>query len=100
MLHNEFVSFVEKTKSRRIMSSCGYLCYWSEWRDSNPRHPAPKAGALPTALHPGNIKLWHKIYHSFQIVSSGEEEMKSEFVGFDALQIPVTGSQWSVVSIR
>ena len=25
---------------------------WSEWRDSNPRHPAPKAGALPTALHP------------------------------------------------
>ena len=26
--------------------------FWSEWRDSNPRHPAPKAGALPTALHP------------------------------------------------
>ena len=25
---------------------------WSEWRDSNPRHPAPKAGALPAALHP------------------------------------------------
>ena len=25
---------------------------WSEWRDSNSRHPAPKAGALPTALHP------------------------------------------------
>ena len=25
---------------------------WSEWRDLNPRHPAPKAGALPTALHP------------------------------------------------
>ena len=24
---------------------------WSEWRDSNSRHPAPKAGALPTALH-------------------------------------------------
>ena len=42
MLHYEYVSYVEKTKSRRIMSSCGYLCYWSEWRDSNPRHPAPK----------------------------------------------------------
>ena len=28
---------------------------WSEWRDSNSRHPAPKAGALPTALHPDNI---------------------------------------------
>ena len=26
--------------------------FWSEWRDSNPRHPAPKAGALPAALHP------------------------------------------------
>ena len=26
---------------------------WSEWGDSNSRHPAPKAGALPTALHPG-----------------------------------------------
>ena len=26
--------------------------FWSEWRDSNSRHPAPKAGALPTALHP------------------------------------------------
>ena len=25
---------------------------WSEWWDSNPRHPAPKAGALPTALIP------------------------------------------------
>ena len=26
---------------------------WSEWRDSNSRPPAPKAGALPTAQHPG-----------------------------------------------
>ena len=25
---------------------------WSEWQDSNLRHPAPKAGALPSALHP------------------------------------------------
>lgn len=24
----------------------------SGWPDSNRRHPAPKAGALPTALHP------------------------------------------------
>lgn len=23
------------------------LKYWSAWRDSNSRHPAPKAGALP-----------------------------------------------------
>ena len=25
---------------------------WSEWGDSNSQHPAPKAGALPIALHP------------------------------------------------
>ena len=29
-----------------------YPFSWSEWGDSNSRHPAPKAGALPTALHP------------------------------------------------
>ena len=34
---------------------------WSEWRDLNPRHPAPKAGALPTALHPDIqfLSLYH-----------------------------------------
>ena len=26
--------------------------FWSEWRDSNPRHLGPKPSALPTALHP------------------------------------------------
>ena len=31
---------------------------WLEWGDSNSRHPAPKAGALPTALHPG-MRFWH-----------------------------------------
>ena len=25
--------------------------FWSKWRDSNPRPPAPETGALPTALH-------------------------------------------------
>ena len=33
-----------------------YLCFstlfWSEWGDLNSQHPAPKAGALPVALHP------------------------------------------------
>ena len=28
------------------------IVFWSEWGDSNSRHPAPKAGALPAALHP------------------------------------------------
>ena len=29
-----------------------FLAFWSEMGDSNSRHPAPKAGALPTALIP------------------------------------------------
>ena len=29
------------------------LDFWSEWRDSNSRHPGPKPGALPTGPHPG-----------------------------------------------
>ena len=33
--------------------------FWSEWRDSNSRHPGPKPGALPTGPHP-DIKLREK----------------------------------------
>ena len=40
------------TNKKVQMSQKRHLDFWSEWRDSNPRHPAPKAGALPTALHP------------------------------------------------
>ena len=47
---------------------------WSEWRDSNSRHPAPKAGALPAALHPDTMELYTKrmenateIYHFREI---------------------------------
>ena len=29
-----------------------FLHFWSEWRDSNSRHPGPKPGALPTGPHP------------------------------------------------
>ena len=29
-----------------------FLLIWSEWRDSNSRHPGPKPGALPTGPHP------------------------------------------------
>ena len=32
---------------------------WSEWRDSNSRHPGPKPGALPTGPHP-DIELKKK----------------------------------------
>ena len=33
-----------------------FIAFWSEWRDSNSRHPGPKPGALPTGPHP-DIKL-------------------------------------------
>ena len=37
------------------------LSYWSEWRDSNSRHPGPKPGALPAGPHPDNV------FHTFRI---------------------------------
>lgn len=38
-----------------VSNAVSWLSSWSEWRDSNSRPPAPKAGALPTAQHPGKI---------------------------------------------
>ena len=35
-----------QTPQKRILD------FWSEWRDSNSRHPGPKPGALPTGPHP------------------------------------------------
>ena len=37
---------------------------WSEWGDSNSRHLAPKASALPTALHPVMkfFQLWSNMW--------------------------------------
>ena len=32
-----------------------FIAFWSEWRDSNSRHPGPKPGALPTGPHP---EIW------------------------------------------
>ena len=45
------VEKVIKTASKPMF--CGG--FWSEWGDSNSRHLAPKASALPTALHPDNL---------------------------------------------
>jgi hypothetical protein len=33
-----------------------FIYYWSGWRDSNSRHPAPKAGALPGYATPRTRK--------------------------------------------
>ena len=30
---------------------------WSEWQDSNLRHPAPKAGALPNCATPRLLEI-------------------------------------------
>ena len=42
---------------------------WSEWRDSNSRHPGPKPGALPTGPHP-DIEL-NEIARCGQICGQG-----------------------------
>ena len=42
-------SLYENRKAQNLHKQI--LDFWSKWRDSNSRHPAPKAGALPTALH-------------------------------------------------
>ena len=43
---------MKKPVFRRNCSKNGFRSVWSEWGDSNSRHLAPKASALPTALHP------------------------------------------------
>ena len=37
---------------KRLFSYENNRFSWSEWRDSNSRHPGPKPGALPTGPHP------------------------------------------------
>lgn len=42
-----------RNKQRKSpLKSTDFRGLWSEWGDSNSQHPAPKAGALPIALHP------------------------------------------------
>ena len=51
--------FWQKEKERKYrINTC--VPIWSEWQDLNLRHPAPKAGALPAALHPEIILLRSK----------------------------------------
>ena len=40
------------------------LLFWSEWQDSNLRHRAPKARALPTALHPEVLFLFFSLFYA------------------------------------
>ena len=58
--------------------------FWSEWGDSNSRHLAPKAGALPTALYP-DIRFFCMIPcgegKSKFFVSVGSAVVKPGFAG-------------------
>lgn len=42
----------DTTKKPNFLDFFVMLCKWSRRQDLNLRHPAPKAGALPAALHP------------------------------------------------
>ena len=46
-----------------------FLLIWSEWRDSNSRHPGPKPGALPTGPHPDSIRTEFIIHDSLQKIN-------------------------------
>ena len=52
------------------------LDFWSEWRDSNSRHPGPKPGALPTGPHPGTMghytSPWRKNQSNFAFHSKNK----------------------------
>ena len=43
---------VYEKSPKAFFIALGLFLSWSEWGDSNSRHLAPKASALPTALHP------------------------------------------------
>ena len=53
---------------KKPLKSDDFRGFWSEWGDSNSRHLAPKASALPTALHP-DIQF-------FCMIPCGEEKSK------------------------
>ena len=57
LTHIEKTKWVTRSKLRTINTEkppflAVFPVFWSEMGDSNSRHPAPKAGALPTALIP------------------------------------------------
>ena len=48
----QFLSIIRPIMEKNPSKSYDFDGFWSEWGDSNSRHLAPKASALPTALHP------------------------------------------------
>ena len=48
----QFLSIIRPIMKKNPSKSYDFDGFWSEWGDSNSRHLAPKASALPTAPHP------------------------------------------------
>ena len=48
----QYLSIIRPIMKKNPSKSYDFDGFWSEWGDSNSRHLAPKASALPTALHP------------------------------------------------
>ena len=53
-----------RQRVKKPLKSDDFRGFWSEWGDSNSRHLAPKASALPTALHPDMkfFQLWSNMW--------------------------------------
>ncbi len=64
-------------RQKKKTSSCVlkvFVFYWSGRRDSNSRHPAPKAGALPDCATPRQISqdsLWLRCCEDFKFLRIG-----------------------------
>ena len=67
---NRLSNSTTEQKSTPILNESACISK-SEWRDSNSRPPAPKAGALPTAQHP--VKMNTTILYLFFVHSSSAQ---------------------------
>ena len=63
VIHSMICQVCDLDKKSRIKM---IRLFWSEWQDSNLRHLAPKASALPTALHPVAYIIFFSFYWIFR----------------------------------
>ncbi len=56
-----------------------FLLIWSEWRDSNSRHPGPKPGALPAGPHPETITHYTRPVRKKQVKSVWEYKYSHDY---------------------
>ena len=72
------------------------IMVWSEWGDSNSRHPAPKAGALPTALHP-DILLSAGRPRYFLIIQAGSMRRQEPFAQFFSFSLTLSAASGTLL---